>query len=207
MKTKCILPCAGFGLRMGMLPNQSKEMLQDGTGNPVIQYSLDLCYKYDLEPVIITRKEKTDLLAYCHCRVYPIETLIIEPNGEWPNTILASKDLWNENNIMILPDTRFNPTSVIKDMESSLKLGNRAVIALHEVSDSSKWCIVDDYQLIEKPNWDEKSMAMGLIGFKKDEGELLFSIINKRNMPYSLMDAGFVYLNDFKDITRGGKIE
>jgi UTP-glucose-1-phosphate uridylyltransferase len=201
MKTKAIIPCAGFGTRMFMKPNESKEMLYiDGTGNPIIQYSLDLCYKYDLEPLIITRKEKTDLIEYCNKPW--IQTLIIEPNGEWPNTILASKHLWNENNIMILPDTRFNPTSVIKDMEMSLKLGNRSVIALHEVSDSSKWCIVDDYKLIEKPDFNTKAMAMGLIGFKDVEGISLFDTISQRNTRFLLEDAGFVYLNDFKDITR-----
>lgn len=205
MITKCILPCAGYGTRMFMNPNESKEMLDDTTGNPVIKYSLDLCKYYGFEPLVITRKEKTDLIKYCTDN--QVQTLIIEPKGEWPNTILASEHLWEENNIMILPDTRFNPTHILYQMDQSLKLGNKAVIALHEVSDSEKWCIVDDYQLIEKPNWSEDATAMGLIGFKKSEGKYLFETISKRNRPCNLVDAGFVFLDDFKDISRTGKIE
>lgn len=206
LKTLCVIPCSGYGTRMNLLPNQSKEMLIDKTGFPVIQYSLDLCDKYDLEPLIITRKEKVDLIDYIKDK--NIETLIIEPEGEWPNTILKSQHLWNENNILILPDTRFEPTSIINDIKLGLELGNRSVIAVHDVEDVSKWCIVgDDYRLIEKPKYSGQGVAMGLIGFKNIEGKALFDTLCVRGREFQLLDAGFVKLNSFEDITRDGVIK
>jgi dTDP-glucose pyrophosphorylase len=201
---KCIIPAAGYGTRMQMSPDQSKEMLIDNTGKPVIQYVLDLCGIYNMTPLIITRSEKIDLIEYVKDKA---EVQIIHPFGEWPNTILCSQGRWAENNIMILPDTRFSPTTVIADMKYQLRMGCQSVIAIHEIDEPSKWCVVEDYHLVEKSQTTTSKNAMGLIGFKRSEGNNLFKTLNKRGEYFRLLNTGFVKLETFKDITRTGKIE
>jgi dTDP-glucose pyrophosphorylase len=199
---RAIIPCAGKGTRVNMLLHQAKEYLPDPEspqGYPIIDYSLELCEKYDLDPLIISRKEKTGLNEY----LSEYETLIIEPEGEWPETILKSEHLWDKHNILILPDTRFEPTDVIQHMKNDLENGALFSIALHSVTDSSKWCVVKDYELIEKPIFNEKSWAMGLIGWDKTGGGQLFKTLATRGAPCHLIDTSFQYLDSFKDITRG----
>lgn len=201
---KAILPCAGYGTRMRMKLNESKELLIRN-GIPLIEYHLNICKMFDLDPIIITRKEKTDLLDYCLKN--GIQTKIIEPQGEWPSTVLSSSDLWDENNILLLPDSVFEPVETILDIKKGLLLGNNAVMALHDVEDISKWGSIKDYQFTEKRKLQEPGKAWGIIGFKKDYGLTLFKRMETPNFPTPLWDTGFVYLDSFKDVTRTGKIE
>lgn len=198
---KAIIPAAGFGTRMGMKPNESKELLLDSeTNQPIIQYSLDLCSKYGLEPVVVTRAEKRDLIDYCDRQ--HVFTQIVVPDGEWMNTVLMSSKFWDRDNILILPDTRFNPTDIILDMKNDIALGARSSIALHKVNDAENWCIVRSYTLIEKPkHYPGEQYAFGLIAFTKAEGNAIFTELkdSKVAMPYN---SSFRYLDNFKDITR-----
>lgn len=197
-KTKAIIPCAGFGTRMGMWPDESKEMLKDD-GNYIIDYSLNLCKSFDLEPLIITRKEKKDLKKYI--KKLGVESIDIEVEGEWYNSVLKSESHWSKDNILILPDTRFNSINVIKDIKKGLELGNNAVLALHKVDDPTKWGIVHDYAIWEKPFMLFPKMAWGLIGFKQTYGYYLFDTMSSSSVP--LENVGFTYLKSFIDITRG----
>ena len=43
-----IIPCAGFGTRMKMLPHQAKELLLDEDGNVTIDWSLSICKRYNI---------------------------------------------------------------------------------------------------------------------------------------------------------------
>lgn len=205
---KCIIPAAGFGTRMSMAMDKSKEMLKDPgyKHQPIIQYSLDLCEAFNLEPVVITREEKKDLRQYLFDN--QVETLVITPEGEWNNTVLKSSPCWEENNILILPDTRFYSFKVIEDIQRGLMLGNNAVMALHEVIDPSKWGMVEDYVLYEKSPtplaYLGKQWAWGLIGFKDSYGQELFSQLQYRS-GLKLRNVGFTYLDKFEDITRNGK--
>jgi len=200
---KCIIPAAGFGTRMSMAMNKSKEMLPDPgyKHQPIIQYALDLCKAFKMEPLVITRKEKQDLRQYLFNQ--GVEFIDIEVKGEWNETVLASKDHWVENNMLILPDTRFSSFKCIQDIQRGLELGNNAVIALHEVTDPDKWGIITPrYVLLEKPDYlsnDTKYSAWGLIGFKKSYGQELFSNVKCLD----LKNVGFTYLDKFEDITRG----
>lgn len=174
-------------------------MLLDFQNKPIIEYSLNLCKTYNLEPFIITRPEKQDLINYLN--THQIKYMLYNPDGkEWNETVLACKDQWDENNLLILPDTRFKSPEVIKDMQRSLEMGNEAVIALHEVPDPSKWGIITpEYELLEKPaHLTGNQKAWGLISFKNTYGQELFS-----NVKYiKLKNTGFVFLEEFKDITR-----
>lgn len=201
---RAIIPCAGFGTRMNMKPDESKEMIRCSDGQPMITYALDLCDRYDLDPLIITRLEKKDLISFLKDD-YPI--LTIKPKGEWMDTVLASKNHWYTDNLLILPDTRFEPTSVINEIRNDLKLGCNYSLALHRVDDPHKWCVVNNYTLFEKnPDFESKTgmFAFGLVGFKKEHGETLFSNLSLSKKCH-LDDASFRYLDRFEDITRGPK--
>lgn len=202
--TRLILPCAGYGTRMQMSLDKSKELLEY-KGKPLIEFSLSLAATFDLTPLVITRAEKQDLIQYCKER--EIETKIIEVSGEWPDTILKSQDKWTNDNILMLPDTVFDPEEeTIASLIMGLRLGNNAVFALHKVEDPSKWGVIDDYVLHEKPTHLTKGYAWGVIGFKGSYGKTIFSHCSKK-YPLILHNTGFTYMNNFKDLTRTGKIE
>lgn len=201
-KIKAIIPCCGYGKRMGMRPNESKEMLLDSFFNYIIDHSFKLCEEFDLESLVITRKDKKDLIKYL--KRLKIKYMLYEPkaNDEWNHSVMASKKKWTENNILILPDTRFSSITVIEDIKKGLELNNNAVIALHEVNDPKKWGIIKDYKILEKPKGLKgPQMAWGLIGFKKHYGEKLFTNINGQK----LKNISFTYLENFVDITRNRK--
>lgn len=104
---------------------------------------------------------------------------------------------------MILPDTRFEPTDVIQRMKNDLENGALCTIALHSVTDSSKWCVVKNYSIAEKPRFNENCWAMGLIGWDKSVGYRLFKGLSHRGQEQYLQHTSFQYLDSFRDITRG----
>lgn len=199
---RAIIPCSGFGTRLGMALDQSKEMLPDNTygAEHLIDFTLQFCKINNIEPFVITRKDKKDLIAYLNSLNVPF--MLYEPKlrQDWYHTVLASKDHWAEENILILPDTRFGPL-FLGEMEKSLKLGTNAVFALHKVDNPEKWGIINDYKLYEKPKkLKGQQLAWGLIGFRKSYGRFLFA-----NMKYiiKLRNVSFTFLDFFKDVTRG----
>lgn len=197
-----IIPCAGFGTRMGMAPNKSKEMLPDpeNDNKPIIDYSLNLCVQFKFKPLVILRKEKKDLKRYLKKR--GVDFIEVDHKGEWHETVLLSESHWLENNILILPDTRFQLITNLFDIIKGLELGNNAVFATHEVSDPEKWGIIKDYYLFEKPkDLPGPQKAWGIVGFKNHYGFDLF--YNMRYNSFKLKNAGFTHLLEFKDITRG----
>lgn len=209
VRLKAIIPSAGFGRRLKMKSNQSKEMLPDNIFgyNHIIDYSLEICRRYNLEPIVISRKEKKDLNNYL--KKLKVKTVIIKPEGEWNDSVLKSAEFWGEENILILPDTRWNNWSVIDDIKKGLELGNNAVFAVHKVNDPENWGVVNDYKLEEKSkNYKSPQMAWGLIAFKCNYGRFLFDDQWKiadffgKNECFELSNCGFVYLNGFQDITR-----
>ena len=206
MKTRAIMPCCGYGTRMNMQPTESKELLLDETGKPIMEYCLTICKDNDLLPLVVTRPDKKDLIEYC--RVNDVETLIIEPKGEWADTVLASNGLWHDDNILLLPDTRFEPISSIQLILANLEANAKTVWALHSVKDGSNWGILDynDLTIKEKPKGIDRAIAWGIIGWKKDEGMKLFTDMSEKKQ-YVLDQASWVHLDSFKDITRTGKIE
>lgn len=197
---KAIIPAAGFGTRMGMKPNESKELLPHN-GRPLIEHTLELCSIFKLTPHVITRVEKQDLIEYCKAR--SIECQILDKvEGEWPDTVLKSQPYWDWDNILLLPDTVFGPISAIETMKMNLSLGCRYVLALHNVADISMWGSVQDYYLIEKSSVVGPGKAWGILGFNSVYGEELFTAMSKRNEPFRLRDCAFVQLANFADLTR-----
>lgn len=199
---KCIIPAAGYGTRMSMARGKSKEMLPDlgYKRQPIIQYALDLCKAFHMEPLVITREDKKDLRQYLFDQ--GVKFIDIDVKGEWNESVLASESFWDKDNLLLLPDTRFDSFKCIEDIQNGLKLGNNAVMALHEVTDPEKWGCVVQYRLFEKCQFmGDKFWAWGLIGFKNTYGQELFS-----NVDYlELRNVGFTFLKNFEDITRNEK--
>lgn len=208
---KAILPCAGYGTRMNMQLNKSKELLIDPiTNEPIIKWHLDLCKENNIKPIIITRKEKTDLIEYT-LKNTEAELIVLDNiSGEWPSTVLKSKGMWGNKNILMLPDTRFNPHT--KSLFDSLKNENYdLVFAIHRVDNISKWGAIDplNNKFCEKPQEQFAGYAWGLISFSSEAGEETIDKMILRNHwwteNYYLVD--YIHLNSFIDLTRTGTIE
>ena len=92
---KALIPCAGYGTRMRMQPHEAKELLPDEDGKPTIEWSLNICKRFNIEPVIITRKEKVEFIKYLEDN--NIEHVIGggESTGE---SLLSAKEHWGEYN-------------------------------------------------------------------------------------------------------------
>ncbi len=196
-----IIPAAGFGTRVGTDSNKSKELMIDPvTNKPLIEYWLD----FVVNPFLIIRKEKQDLIDYCNER--GIQYMITETTKEWPQTVLKSKSFWKKNNILILPDTRFDdsPTQYDLLIKYSKKLG----FAVHKVDDLSKWGAVKVGKTSEKPETTEKGYAWIMIYFEPKIGIQLFETYSKPNTWFQFpLETKMINVKNVKDITRSGKVE
>ena len=199
MNLRTLIPCAGLGTRAKMKYNESKELLLF-EGIPLIEHALS----QSINPLVITRIEKEDLIEYCSN--HGVDTLILdEPTKEWPETILKSESQWEEDNVILLPDTIFTPFKVVEGLGEDLRETNYA-FAVHKVKDPTKWGIISDDFLIEKPTHleglQQEFWAWGLMGFKKDHGKLLLQCCLEKK-PLKMYDYSMLFLNTFKDVTRG----
>lgn len=210
MSNKGIIPAAGYGTRMYMETNQSKEMLIDPvTGKYLIDYSLDLCYKYYIEPVVISRIEKEDLNSYLRSK--NVEHIVLKsPGNEWADTVLKSQGLWGDKNILLLPDTRFEPEYVVRDMLDEIGWSDSGVVAaVHKIDpkESDKWGTVTGTGIHEK-NSNHQMVAWGLLGWRKQAlGLSLFSEMYPGGSWFAWNGISKLQLTSFKDITRTGKLE
>lgn len=211
-----LIPCSGFGTRMKVPSNRSKELLIDPENNePIINW----CLKHVPNPLLIIRKEKEDLIDFAKHSDW--NYIIIEETKEWPETILKAGYRWKENNLLVLPDTRFSDSmytieSVIDGLrDKPLSFG------IHKVNDISKWGKVDFDNTIEKPEIparyrlnittgknellfdNEEGFAWGLIGFNRNVGHGLFTAyLNKTRYDYYPEGVKFTKMHWFKDVTR-----
>jgi dTDP-glucose pyrophosphorylase len=202
-KVTAVIPCCGYGTRVGMKPNESKELLINPTiKQPIIQWHLDLCNKYGLEPLCIVRPEKRKLLTYLD--KHKIQWVLYSPqyNEEWMHTIYNNREYYSDKNILLLPDTIFTPKSKIKDIVDLLDEPYDLIFGTHLVKDPSKWGIITPDFLIEKPEADILfNLAWGVIGFKDVE---IFKELGY-NKKVALKNYATVKLTSFKDLTRGKK--
>jgi dTDP-glucose pyrophosphorylase len=201
---KALVPCAGYGTRMRMQPHEAKELLLDDSGRPTIEWSLDICRKYNIEPVVITREEKVEFNQYLKDNNI---TYIIGGGDSTGETLLNAKEYWDDYNIMILPDTRFDyPENLFTDIPKCMEVGNDCIFALFNVTDYKNWGVICDNTFYEKPQREftskDKAYAWGIIGFRKEYGETLLSSYNLISEPLKLNNPGYLFIENFKDISR-----
>lgn len=176
-----VIPAAGFGSRMGN--PVAKEMLTNpGTGLKFVNLSLQQAKNMGAKIILITRKEKKELIdyvtAFCEEHHLLLEVLQIEPTSEWPETVLMSQHCWTERNLLLLPDTDWQPTDFVTQLLQDWNQSPSEVC--YGVFDSlkSNWGYVkvaEGLWICEKPQKPlEGFMAWGMIGFKKEIGAKLF---------------------------------
>ena len=201
---KALIPCAGFGTRMRMMPHQAKELLPDEDGNPTIEWSLNICKKYNIEPIIITRPEKEEFNQYLDQNNI---TYVFDNGNSVGESLLKTQPYWDSTNIVILPDTRFDyPENFFLDVDKCMKAGNDYVFGLFEVSDHQNWGIICNNVFFEKPRHKfeehDHAYAWGTIAFKRNTGEALLEKYNLVSKPFDLVNAGYLFIDNFRDISR-----
>ncbi len=209
---KVIIPCAGFGTRVGS-PLVKELIPSKISGKPLIDFILEEAIIRKWEIHIITRAEKTPLID--HVKNLPNTTVqIVEPTKEWPHSIIESKIFWEEKNLLVLPDTYFSPKNILDDIESYLCCFE-AVYAVIEKETYETWGAVNisakNIRLIEKPHSNVNRnhyRAWGLIGFQKDVGETIFRAHLESTFDHQeknlRIKGKFVSLDIFDDLTRSG---
>lgn len=203
-KYKAIIPCAGFGTRMRMLPHESKELLLDETGKPTIEWCLNICNQYNIEPIVVTRPEKKEFNEFLDKKNI---TYVFDEGKSIGTSLLQTKEHWSEYNIMILPDTRFDyDDNFFINIFKSMKAGNSSVFALFNVTDYHNWGIICNNTFYEKPKRsfteEDNAFAWGVIGFTKEYGDTLFNNYNLNSEPLILSNPGYLFIENFKDISR-----
>lgn len=201
-----IIPCAGYGTRMNMDPNKSKEMLIDPvTNQPLIQWTLDRAKEVNQKSLVITRHKKTDLIEYCKQQPN-VEILILEEDTfDWAETVLKSESYWEEKNALLLPDLRFSSVEIFKIAYERHWL--MTTIATHRVPDGQNWGIVSREDICEKPKGLTDSIAWGFIIFNKLVGNELFTNMKIKNIWFPIPKPWTSFcLENAVDITRTGKL-
>lgn len=215
-----IVPCAGFGRRVGSPP--AKELLPLRNGQPLIDQALSRAKKLDWKSVVVTRPQKIELIEYCKNK-YP-QTILqcIDETQDWPHTALASSKLWSEWNLLVLPDVEYGPENIWQKMFEATSLDKDVdlVVATHQVKDPKSWgCVLnknENIYLSEKvsladtwPVADKTYPAWGLILFRKRIGVQLFKLfIESRKIQKPIILEGTfkmesMSLDFFRDRTRG----
>jgi len=213
-----LIPCAGFGKRVGEPP--AKELLKlPSENNPLIHWCLDLTKKFKMRPVLITRKDKKAFLEYIETirDAYNIELCLIDASKEWPDTLLKSDSCWTEQNIVLLPDTRFSPDDILPKLSDSLKKNDLAFATFSVPGANSDkfscWGVLKsdgaNYWIAEKPrNADEVfTQAWGLFAFKKEFGVDLLTKMLESNGDHEFKKINTTKietfsLDFFQDVTR-----
>lgn len=206
--THVIIPAAGFGKRVGL--SKSKELLYYKSEKfKIIEWSLRLCKKYEMLPVVISRKDKQDLNTFLSSYGSELKLCLVEASEEWTHSVCLSVDYWADKNILLLPDSRFAPVHILKKIDQSLRKFDLS-FATFKVQDPAQWGIVlpRDLEIAEKPSKITKQfLAWGLIGFKKQAGLSLFEdlrISSKDRIfkKIKTQNVDFIPLESYQDITR-----
>jgi len=202
-----VIPCCGLGTRMRMPKNKSKELLiNPKTKEPLIKWHLDRCLEAGIRPLVLLRKEKKDLIKYCN--VNHISYLTMDPGKEWAETVYNSNEFWKEDNVLLFPDSVYNPINTLKHIKFGLESDSDACLGIFKVKSGKKWCILTDKGIYEKnPKMAGAKAAIGVFGFKKAFGLKLFKALAKNGFyKYGASKISFRTLESFKDLTRTGKI-
>ena len=216
-KPLLIIPAAGFGRRAGS--PLSKELILGADQEPLINRSLQQAAELKWPVHMITREEKIDLIEHVEqfCQQNEIECHIqaIPASKEWPETVLQSEPFWRQKNILILPDTSFEPVNILKDMVQKLNSADLVVAGFKPKDSFSTWGFFrkiseEQLQLCEKPNdrfdCNQETKAWGLLGFRKEFGKALFAAQLESTFDHSwkAIKAKMLFseLTNFQDETR-----
>jgi len=220
-----IIPAAGFGKRMGQ--PESKEMLSVlNEKAPMIQYALDLFKTENCRIVVPTRMEKRNLIAFLQQHYPQVEIVFIENSKEWPDTVLQTQGSWRDRNILVLPDTRWDPTNVVFEALDELQNHDFAfsrffseqpetwgVFRNEALSDSWGICDKPPKTVVNKDQFSKilqkpQEFCWGHIAFQKPVGESIFSAVlrSHHSRDFEPLPSGLrgksIMMKSFADLTR-----
>lgn len=236
-----LLPASGLGQRNRAEGPVKELLIRQGLGGsrPLIEFS----FLHLLEPaasgrvkkiVILTRKEKLApfeawLQAFKQCLEWKaagsdapsVEFFIHEPSSEeeWPRTLLASRHLWSEKNLILLPDTqlmlpeKLRSTGLVGLFDLRLetldtlwavsRMESAATVGYGVISETSQGLTVT-----EKPKESNSNKVWGCFGFRRAAGASLLQKLEESthsHRPFALPQAsGLVDLESFSDLSRNG---
>lgn len=210
-----LIPCAGFGNRVGRPP--AKELLIDPeTQRPMIERSLKEAHRLGFRAHIITRKEKTSLVdtveniaQNLHLN-YSLQ--FVEPTQEWPDTLMQSYPFWEDQNLVLLPDTQWTANLASEILIQNLSEADISYGVFNPPSLTTWGCVKveneSQFSLCEKPtspNLSEFS-AWGLMAFRRDTGLLALNAHLKSTFDHQIHTLNarmkVFKLDNFKDLTR-----
>lgn len=218
--TTLLIPAAGFGKRVGS-PEAKELLVVQGETSPMIEWGLELAKEFALPATVITRKEKISLRRYLESQRDSTATKIhvhcIEASVDWPDSLLQAKALWANHNIVLLPDTRFAPRSILLKMQQALTEHAAVYACFPSPQDFEAWGYVrkeseflnaPTLEIFEKPGHAPKEgfFPWGVFGFRRESGEeLLLAHLEStklrecRRLP---MNTSLVPLDFFEDVAR-----
>jgi dTDP-glucose pyrophosphorylase len=210
-----ILPCAGYGRRVGSPP--AKELLCLREGRPLIEEPLTRARELNWPTVIVTRPQKETLIQYCEDHFPKTQVCLIDlpETSEWPDSVLASEAYWQEWNLLVLPDTAYAPRDIWAQMMSTVKADTVLVVAEHQVQDPQTWGRVEiesgGVWLAEKVSAvAAPGSAWGVLAFHRSVGRALFKGFTQSRGSQCLVQMRGVRpdqvqklaLQEFTDLTR-----
>lgn len=211
----CIIPAAGSGTRMGSPPHGKELMTDPVTQEPLINWSIKLALDAGhrvVVPVLFNKHGLISYLIHTFGKRINLQILMEQPT-EWPGTILGARKYWGSKNLLLLPDVRFKPTSIVTKLPSLLEPKKVGIaFATHEVGDPSLFGIVDMDEehgiayVSEKPRRSDCYTAWGLIAFDNLAGPKLFRTYLEPGTWGTTERVATVKLESFIDITRTGKV-
>jgi hypothetical protein len=208
-----LIPAAGFGRRVGA--PEAKEMLARPGYAHMIDFCLDQAAQAGVHAHVMLRAAKVSLIQHLESRgrEQSISFQDVGETREWPATVLASEPHWRRQNLLMLPDSDFAPTSVIGEMLRSKALTTWAIFSPPN-GELSKWGVVDPETgyYAEKPKslppQVRQPCAWGLFSFHRDMGlalcrQMLLSgasdVSSWGRLP---QPSRFFQLERFADLTR-----
>lgn len=184
------------------------------TGEPLIEKALRCAHQNQWPLVLITRPEKKNLIDYVIKRQknlgFECHWVLVNTTREWPESILAAQNFWGDSNLLILPDTDWNPHAVEVQVLAGLKDADVSYGLFH-VEDSSTWGTVKieprQISVWEKPLKAEPGYrAWGLLAFRRSVGRPIFNALlestltrEPRQIP---LKSSWTDLSSFEDLTR-----
>lgn len=210
MKNKplVIIPAAGWGTRVGTPP--AKELLAHPKypQHSFLEQALAICKSMDADPLVVSRVSKSVLNNWLKLNLPSSSFLIIEHSTEWTDTLLQTAHLWRRKNILMLPDTHWQPLAAINSLILALDQNHLALL-LHQVTDPQHWGMVSTHHILEKPQQPIAPYmgAWGLVGFTNQPQVLEFwqnyHHSRQRQVPIALPAQTWMgYLDSFEDLTR-----
>lgn len=204
-----LLPAAGFGRRAGS--PESKEMLPDETGRPLIDWAIDQAFARGWPVHVILRPQKVSLIRHLKKRQEEGALSLQEIRGslECSHSLLLSRHHWRENNIVILPDTRWQPTNALDSLAAKLQ-EFAAAYGTFPITAPEEWGTVSlgnqAVRIAEKCGGPGSLTAWGLLGFRRAAGVPLLAAHLESHLRRSVQEAAIactqVPLQSFVDLTR-----